>query len=54
LRGRIGSTFVVIAVAVGLMSTVAGPIYSALDSSPPGSSSVSLPGGGVIRPNRII
>jgi hypothetical protein len=54
LRGRIGSTFVVIAVSVGLLSSVAAPIYSALDSSSPGASSGTLPGGGIIRPNRII
>jgi hypothetical protein len=42
LRGRIGSTFVVIAVAVGLASSVAGPIYSAFGGSSVPSSATTV------------
>jgi hypothetical protein len=49
MRLRIGSTVAVIAIAVGLASSVAGPVFSALD----GSSNAS-PTAGTMRPNRVI
>ena len=49
MRLRIGSTVAVIAIAVGLASSVAGPIYSALNS--PSVASLTAP---IMRPNRVI
>jgi hypothetical protein len=50
MRVRIGSTFAVIAVAVGLASSIAGPISSALGgSSNASATSVSASAARIIR-----
>jgi hypothetical protein len=49
MRIRIGSTVAVIAVAVGLASSIAGPIYSAFGGHPTASSTSAATQGRIMK-----